>query len=154
MPPAEDSVGVNKLNGIISQVNISILILTWEGRCFVILASVTRTMSNTLFVHLSKWSRSSNLFLFKEHALWNKARDLCLLGNFKVWIWSMSQYLELTTFTGSLFFFWRSWSVIKIREPDQEVLFSESKLSLLLSFLVPYWERKRVCYGRDEVPIC
>ena len=58
--------------------------------CFVILVSVTAIMSNSLFVHLSRWSSSSKFFL-KEHALvWNKARDLCLLGNFKVWILSMS----------------------------------------------------------------
>ena len=138
-----------KLNGIISRVNIST-----RRSFFVILFSVTTIMSNTLFVHLSRWSRSST-FLFKEHALiWNKARDLCLLGNFKVWIWSMLYYLELTTFSGSLFFSGEVLLNWLYRRTRSEGGFSESKLSLSLSLLVPCWERQRVCHGRDEILIC
>ena len=89
----------SKLNGIISQVS--------SKRCLFCNSGFSNSNYVKYFIcalDLSRWSRPLK-FLFKEHALiWNKARDLCLLGNFKVWIWSMLQYLELTTFTGSLFF--------------------------------------------------
>ena len=110
--------------------------------CFLILVSLAAILSNTSFVHLSRWSRSSK-FLFKEHALiWNKAKDFCFLGNFKVWIWSMSQNLELTTFSGSLFF---SGEVLLnwLYRGDRSERYSKSKLSLSLSLLVP-WEKEFV----------
>ena len=100
-------------------------------------------MSNTLFVHLSRWSISSK-FLFKEHPLiWHKARDLCLSGNFKAWIWSMSWNLELTTFSGSLFFSGEVLLNWLHRRARSEGGFSESKLSLSLSLLV-LWEKEFV----------
>ena len=70
--------------------------------CFVILVSVIAVMSNTLFLHLRR-TRSSKFF-FKEHPLrWNKATDLCL-QILKFDFDQCHSYLELETFSGSLFF--------------------------------------------------
>ena len=119
------------------------MILVVREICFVVLDSLTAIISNTLFAHLSSWSRSSK-FLFKEYALiWNKARYLCLSGNFKVRIWSRSWNLELTTFPGSRLFSGEvllNWLYGRARS---EGGFSESKLSLSLSLLVP-WEKEFV----------
>ena len=127
--------GMDNLNGIIFQVNIS----SKRGVFFVILASLTAIISNNFFVYLSRWLKPSK-FVFKECALiWNKARDLYLSGNLKVWICSMSWYFELTTFSGSLFFSGEVWLNWLYRRARSEEGFSESKLSLSLSLLVT-WE--------------
>ena len=118
-------------------------ILVVREVCFTILVLLTVIMSYTLFVHLSRWSKSSK-FLFEEHALiWNKVKVLCLSGNFKAWIWSVSQNLELTTFSGSLFFSGELLLNWLYRRARSEGSFSESKLSLSLSLLVP-WEKEFV----------
>ena len=66
-----------------------------------ILVSLTAIMLKVLFVHFNKYTRSSK-FMFSEHALiWKKERDLSFWGNFNDRIWSISKYLEFTTFSGS-----------------------------------------------------
>ena len=49
-------------------------------------------------------------------------------------------------------FFWRSFIKLIIRRVKSEGGFTESKLLLSLSLLVPYCER--ICYRRDELLIC
>ena len=59
-------------------------------------------MSKVLFVHFNKYTRSLK-FLFNEHVLvWKKERDFSFRGNINDWIWSISKYLEFTTFSGSI----------------------------------------------------
>ena len=67
-----------------------------------ILVLLTAIMSKFLFVHFNKYARSSKC-LFNEHALiWKKERDFSFWGNFYDWIWSISEYLEFTTFSESI----------------------------------------------------
>ena len=59
-------------------------------------------MSKVLFVHFNKYTRSSK-FLFNEHAsILKKERDFSFWENFNDWIWSISKYVEFTTFSGSI----------------------------------------------------
>ena len=119
--------------------------------CFVILVSLTQIMWNILFVHFNRWSISSK-FLFKEHALiWNNARNLRFSGNFIFWIWSVSKYLKLTIFSASFFFSGEMLLNWLYRRARLEGGFSERKVSLSLSLLVPW---KRVWWKRDKVFIC
>ena len=50
---------------------------------FIILVSLTATISKTLFVHFNKCCRSSE-FLFNEQAfMWNRDNGLFFSGNFR-----------------------------------------------------------------------
>ena len=54
-------------------------------------------------MHFNEYTKQSKV-LFNEHALiWKKERDISFWGNFNDWIWSISKYLEFTTFLGSVF---------------------------------------------------
>ena len=51
---------------------------------FIILVSLTVTISKTLFIHFNKCCRSSK-FLFNEQGfMWNRDNDLFFSGNFRV----------------------------------------------------------------------
>lgn len=65
--------------------------------------------------------------------MWNEERDLYLSGNFNIQILSILQCLELTKFSGSLFFSGEKLN----RRSRSEGVFRESELSLSLSLLVP-----------------
>ena len=123
-----------KLTGIVFHVHISS-----KEACFIILVWQITIMSNALFMNWNRWSRSSKFLLKKHTFICNRESHFCLRGNVKVWIWSMSWYLELTTFSGALLFSGEMLLKWLYRRIKSERGFSETKLPLSPLLLVP-WE--------------